>query len=272
MAWPLCDAAQARKPDLVLTDVMMPETGRFRPAARAPRRSEARTCPVILLSARAGEEARIEGMHAGADDYLIKPFSARELLARVEAHLKMAQLSPRCDAGLAPQHGSIRDIAQQGPPRRLSGRCQICAFARSIPTALPVFGDIPGGVVGRDFGRNHPHSLGKRATQTRSCASSSTRSRPESPTSRSSAPRSARTGVSRSTTSGVSTVFVCPTEAMEWCAIFAISPSKCMRQSTQQLLLNELNHRIKNTLANVQAIAQQTLRRTSDPADFANRF
>ena len=48
--------------------------------------------PIILLSARAGEEARIEGMHAGADDYLIKPFSARELLARVESQLKMARV------------------------------------------------------------------------------------------------------------------------------------------------------------------------------------
>jgi signal transduction histidine kinase len=47
---------------------------------------------VLLLSARAGEEARIEGMQAGADDYLVKPFSARELLARVDAHLTMAQL------------------------------------------------------------------------------------------------------------------------------------------------------------------------------------
>jgi PAS domain S-box-containing protein len=48
--------------------------------------------PIILLSARAGEEARIEGLEAGADDYLIKPFSARELVARVEATLKLAQL------------------------------------------------------------------------------------------------------------------------------------------------------------------------------------
>src|SRR5215813_6728894 len=48
--------------------------------------------PVILLSARAGEESRVEGMHVGADDYLIKPFSARELLARVEAHVKIARL------------------------------------------------------------------------------------------------------------------------------------------------------------------------------------
>src|SRR5262249_25468689 len=48
--------------------------------------------PVILLSARAGEEASIEGLEAGADDYLTKPFSARELIARVTANLKMAEL------------------------------------------------------------------------------------------------------------------------------------------------------------------------------------
>jgi signal transduction histidine kinase len=47
--------------------------------------------PVILLSARAGEESRVEGLQAGADDYLVKPFTARELLARVESHLRMAE-------------------------------------------------------------------------------------------------------------------------------------------------------------------------------------
>ena len=48
--------------------------------------------PIILLSARAGEESRVEGLQADADDYLVKPFTARELLARVETHLKMAAL------------------------------------------------------------------------------------------------------------------------------------------------------------------------------------
>jgi len=51
-----------------------------------------RDLPVILLSARAGEEARVEGLDAGADDYLVKPFSARELLARVRSNLELARL------------------------------------------------------------------------------------------------------------------------------------------------------------------------------------
>jgi len=79
-------------PDLVLTDVMMPGLdglGLLRELRVDPRTRE---IPIILLSARAGEESRIEGLEAGADDYLIKPFSARELLARVEATLKLAQM------------------------------------------------------------------------------------------------------------------------------------------------------------------------------------
>src|SRR5258705_5607016 len=51
-----------------------------------------RTIPIILLSARAGEESAVEGLEAGADDYLIKPFSARELLARVRTHLDLAKV------------------------------------------------------------------------------------------------------------------------------------------------------------------------------------
>jgi PAS domain S-box-containing protein len=85
------EAARARKPDLVLSDVMMPRLdgfGLLRELRADPQLFEV---PVILLSARAGEEARIEAMEAKADDYLIKPFSARELLALVESHLKMSR-------------------------------------------------------------------------------------------------------------------------------------------------------------------------------------
>ncbi|MDZ8187990.1 MAG: ATP-binding protein [Nostoc sp. ChiSLP02] len=86
------DSVQRRLPDLVLTDVMMPLLDGFGLLQALRADSHTRNIPIILLSARAGEEARVEGLEAGADDYLIKPFSARELLTRVEAALKMARL------------------------------------------------------------------------------------------------------------------------------------------------------------------------------------
>jgi PAS domain S-box-containing protein len=94
------EAARARPPDLVLTDVMMPGLDGFALLRELRADERLRTVPVILLSARAGEEARVEGMHAGADDYLIKPFSARELLTRVEAHLKLQQVRRESQAAL----------------------------------------------------------------------------------------------------------------------------------------------------------------------------
>jgi PAS domain S-box-containing protein len=86
------EAARARPPDLVLSDVMMPRLDGFG-LLRALRAEPAtHTVPIILLSARAGEEATVEGLEAGADDYLTKPFSARELLARVGAALAISRL------------------------------------------------------------------------------------------------------------------------------------------------------------------------------------
>jgi signal transduction histidine kinase len=81
-----------RPPDLVLSDVMMPEMDGFALLAALRQNPATATIPVIMLSARAGEESRIEGVEAGADDYLTKPFTARELIARVEAQLKMDRM------------------------------------------------------------------------------------------------------------------------------------------------------------------------------------
>ncbi len=86
------NSVRERLPDLVLTDVMMPFLDGFGLLQALRSDPQTKKVPIILLSARAGEEARVEGLEAGADDYLIKPFSARELLARVEAALKMARL------------------------------------------------------------------------------------------------------------------------------------------------------------------------------------
>ncbi|ADO70960.1 ATP-binding protein [Stigmatella aurantiaca] len=86
------DVALARPPDLVLTDVMMPRLDGFGLLRALRSQASTRAIPVIMLSARAGEEARVEGMEAGADDYLVKPFSARELLARVSARLEISRM------------------------------------------------------------------------------------------------------------------------------------------------------------------------------------
>ena len=84
--------ARSKRPDLVLTDVMMPHLGGFGFLRELRKDPVTRSIPVIMLSARAGEESKIEGLERGADDYLIKPFPARELVAKVQAHINLARL------------------------------------------------------------------------------------------------------------------------------------------------------------------------------------
>ncbi|MFP5226223.1 MAG: ATP-binding protein [Acidobacteriota bacterium] len=98
-------------PDLVLTDVMMPGLDGFGllKAMRAHERTA--VVPVIMLSARAGEEALVEGAEAGADDYLVKPFSARELLARVENHLLLSRLRRESDSRIRQSEERFRSLA-----------------------------------------------------------------------------------------------------------------------------------------------------------------
>lgn len=90
-------AARQHLPDLVLSDVMMPKLDGLQLLRELRVNPHTSEVPVILLSARAGEESRIEGLETGADDYLIKPFSARELLARVRATLEISRLRKQAE-------------------------------------------------------------------------------------------------------------------------------------------------------------------------------
>ncbi|WP_321885637.1 ATP-binding protein [Paraburkholderia bannensis] len=103
------DVARASKPDLIVSDVMMPRLDGFGLLEQVRRDPALRNVPVILLSARAGEEARIEGLDAGADDYLVKPFSARELAARVGALLERTQIRRANEQLLELALSSIQD-------------------------------------------------------------------------------------------------------------------------------------------------------------------
>jgi PAS domain S-box-containing protein len=109
------DAVRARGADLVISDVMMPVMDGIA-LVRALRGDPATAeIPVMLLSARAGEEARIEGLDAGSDDYLEKPFSAHELMARVAARIEIARLRRDAAREIAKREGQLRAVTQHAP-------------------------------------------------------------------------------------------------------------------------------------------------------------
>jgi PAS domain S-box-containing protein len=108
-------AARKRLPEIVLSDVMMPGLDGLQ-LLRALRSDPlTRRVPVILLSARAGEESRVEGLESGADDYMSKPFSARELVARVGAHLKIARIRAEAETELRESEARFRILADSAP-------------------------------------------------------------------------------------------------------------------------------------------------------------
>ncbi|HEY8358805.1 MAG TPA: ATP-binding protein, partial [Ramlibacter sp.] len=108
-------AIRAHQPDLVLTDVMMPVLDGFG-LLRAVRADPALGgLSVVILSARAGEEARVGGLEAGADDYLVKPFSARELVARVRSNLDLARVRREAQAVLRESEARFRNMADHAP-------------------------------------------------------------------------------------------------------------------------------------------------------------
>jgi PAS domain S-box-containing protein len=142
-------SAQQHTPDAVLSDVMMPNLDGFGLLHALREDPETRTIPIILLSARAGEESRVEGIQHGADDYLIKPFSARELLARVQTHLEMAQVRKRAEESLRQRTAQFETLLNEAP----LGVYLVDADFRMRevnPTALAVYQNDPT-LIGRDF-------------------------------------------------------------------------------------------------------------------------
>ena len=114
--------AEATEVDLVLLDVVLPGTDGLEILRRV--RESRPTRPVILLTARAAEDDRVGGLAAGADDYVVKPFSVRELLARVEAVLRRSPERPR-PVELIECDGLVVDLARREIRHADGGRVEL---------------------------------------------------------------------------------------------------------------------------------------------------
>jgi signal transduction histidine kinase/DNA-binding response OmpR family regulator len=136
-------AARERKPHLILSDVMMPKLDGFQLVAAVRADPALRDTPVVLLSARAGEEARVEGLDAGADDYLTKPFSARELLARVASNIKLARLRDETEQALREEAAALETLNRVGAA---------VAAELNLNRAVQIVTDAATKISGAEFG------------------------------------------------------------------------------------------------------------------------
>lgn len=247
-------AIEQNPPQIILSDVMMPIMDGFELIQRLRADLTTRSIPVLLLSARAGEEARIEGLRAGADDYLTKPFSARELIARVEANLKLVAVRKQGDARV---QGILESITDGFHVIDAEGR--FTSFNKAAEGMFAAHGVVASELIGsRIFTEAFPDARDSSASHAIMTAL-----------------------IERKSTEGES--YYAPWK--QWfslrnyptpdggVATFFQNITERKRAETQQkLLTNELNHRVKNTLAIIQSIANQTLRDVPDPAQFKVAF
>ncbi|HEV7323325.1 MAG TPA: response regulator [Ensifer sp.] len=256
-------AVAARKPHLVLTDIMIPGFDGLELLRRLRADPQTNTIPIILLSARAGEESRIEGMRAGADDYMIKPFSARELLARVEAHLKIARYRTKSAERLKENETRFRAfvtatsdvVYRMGPDWRemrfLQGKDFVADTEDPSESWLEKYvpADDQGPILARIGNAIRDKAIFEMEH------------------------RVIRVDGSLGWTYSRAIPVLGPDdEIVEWFGAARDITARKQSEETQKLLLSELSHRVKNMLATVQAIANQTLRSAKDPTAFAESF
>jgi signal transduction histidine kinase/DNA-binding response OmpR family regulator len=108
------ESLRLQRPALLLTDIMMPRLDGFGLIKAVREDAALRDLPIIVISARAGEESSVEGLGAGADDYLVKPFAARELIARVDGALAMARLRREMGEALREEAHSLEILNRVG--------------------------------------------------------------------------------------------------------------------------------------------------------------
>jgi signal transduction histidine kinase/CheY-like chemotaxis protein len=256
-------ALRRQRPDLLLSDVMMPARDGFELLREIRADPQLSDLPVILLSARAGDEAKVEGLNAGADDYLVKPFSSQELLARINTNIAMARLRRDITAELEAQ------------------KTRLQAVLDTVPVAVWFTFDSEGQhVVGNRSASQMLHipeasnvSLSRSPEQIPQHFRLFRNGKPLSPDQ-----LPLRRAVRGETVIGeelelhftdgtvtTGVVHAAPMRDRSGKIVGAVSAGLDIteRKRTEEhrlLLLNELNHRVKNTLATVQSIAAYSFR------------
>lgn len=139
------EAARRQRPDLIVSDIMMPRMDGLALLSAIRADSLLRSVPVVLLSARAGEEARIEGLDTGADDYLTKPFSARELLARIGALLELRRMRQAAETSFRLRTEQFETLLNEAPMGvfLVALTDDVFRILEANPTARATFGNPP---------------------------------------------------------------------------------------------------------------------------------
>ena len=273
---------QAPPPDLVLSDVMMPELDGFGLLAVLRADPALEGLLVILLSARAGEEARVEGLAAGADDYLVKPFSARELRARVDGAVKLAR--QRREAAKREQDLAARLALEQGKTalRQTQQRLEFALDAGRLgswefdiapgllsPSALSraIFGlgpDDPFEKLEDVVARVHPDDLAWCEAAVEAAISAREDFEIEY--------RALKPDGQIGWILARGQAMFEEGRAVRLAGVSLDITARKISEQRLRLLLDEVDHRAKNTLASVQSIALQTLRYAEHPAAFNRVF
>lgn len=142
------------KPDLLVSDIMMPKLDGFGLLEKIQNHSDTKNIPVIFLSARAGEEARLDGLNAGAADYLVKPFSGKELIAIVKANIKIVKTQKAAEENL-------RNIIMQSPVSMTILRGKDLVMELANEKSLEIWGKTKDQVINRPLSEGFPELVGQ---------------------------------------------------------------------------------------------------------------
>jgi len=244
-------AIRSAKPDIVLADVMMPGLDGYGLLDALRADPATADLPVVLLSARAGQEATIEGLNAGADDYLVKPFSARELIARLAANLERARSRRQLrdsEERFRALVSATSDVVYQMSPdwremRALEGRGFLA------DTDAPSIAWIDAYLLPED----QPQILAAIAAAIRS----------KSPFQMEHRVRLADGAVGWVFSRAVP-LLDGQGEVTGWFGAASDVTERKQMEEHLRLVVHELNHRVKNNLAMIQAMAAQTFRGQND--------